>query len=157
MIHIEHFTFNSFQTSCYVVWDDSLSCAIIDPGCASENEAIRITSFVERKGLNPACIMLTHGHFDHILGVAGLAGHYGGIPVFMHPDDKFTLENNEYFCRAFGAPMPESFHILIEIGEIWVVVNRLELRSPAIMGSKHLCQSGLSAADVTCNRYMHII
>lgn len=53
--------------------------------------------------------MLTHGHFDHILGVAGLAGYYGDIPVFMHPADKFTLENNTYFCRAFGAPMPGNF------------------------------------------------
>ena len=27
----------------------------------------------------------------------------------MHPSDKVTLENNSYFCRFFGAPMPAAF------------------------------------------------
>lgn len=109
MIHIEQFTFNSFQTRCSVVWDDSLSCAFVDPGCSSESEMAKLTSLVAGKGLKPVCIMLTHGHFDHILGVAGLSAYYGGLPVYMHPADRFTLESNEYFCRYFGAPLPEAF------------------------------------------------
>ena len=109
MIHIEHFVFNSFQTRCSVIWDDSLACAITDPGCADASELSRLTSFIEGKGLKPVCIMLTHGHFDHILGTAELAARYGGIPVYMHPEDRFTLESNEYFCRCFGAPLPAVF------------------------------------------------
>ena len=109
MIHIEHFTFNSFQTRCSVVWDDSLSCAFVDPGCSSEAEMALMTSLVADRGLKPVCIMLTHGHFDHILGVARLSAYYGGLPVYMHPADRFTLENNVYFCRYFGAPLPEAF------------------------------------------------
>lgn len=109
MIHIEQFTFNSFQTRCSVVWDESLSCAFVDPGCSSGSELAQITDLVTKHGLKPVCIMLTHGHFDHILGVAKLSALYGGIPVFMHPADRFTLESNEYFCRYFGAPMPEPF------------------------------------------------
>lgn len=109
MIHIEQFTFNAFQTRCSVVWDESLSCAIVDPGCSSEAEFTQITSLISKHGLTPACIMLTHGHFDHVLGVARTASHYGGLPVFMHPDDKFTLGSNEYFCRCFGVPLPDSF------------------------------------------------
>ena len=124
MIHIEHFTFNSFQTRCCVVWDDTLECAIVDPGCSAPSEIAALTSFIDGKGLKPVCIMLTHGHFDHVLGVAELASRYGiptgdsdsgnsgpdgpvaALPVYMHPDDKFTLENNEYFCKWFGAPLP---------------------------------------------------
>jgi glyoxylase-like metal-dependent hydrolase (beta-lactamase superfamily II) len=109
MIHIEHFTFNSFQTNCFLIWDNDGICAIVDPGCASKAETGRLTEFVAAKGLKPECIMLTHGHFDHILGTAGLASHFGGIPVYMHPEDKFTLDNNDFFCRAFGAPMPDTF------------------------------------------------
>jgi len=120
MIHIEQFTFNSFQTRCCVVWDDTLACAIVDPGCSTPSETSQLTSFIDRKGLKPECIMLTHGHFDHILGVAGLASFYARpsndadgsaepLPVYMHPADRFTLENNGYFCRWFGAPLPASF------------------------------------------------
>lgn len=127
MIHIEHFTFNSFQTRCCVVWDDTLECAIVDPGCSAPSEIAALTSFIDGKGLKPVCIMLTHGHFDHVLGVAELASRYGvpaggsdsgtfgpdgpvaALPVYMHPNDKFTLENNEYFCKWFGAPLPAAF------------------------------------------------
>ena len=115
MIHIQEFTFNSFQTRCSVVWDDSLSCAIVDPGCSTPAELAELTSFISGHGLKPACIMLTHGHFDHVLGVAELAAWAAGVadvpsvPVYMHPADKVTLANNEYFSKWFGAPLPVAF------------------------------------------------
>ncbi len=109
MIHIQDFTFNSFQTRCSVVWDDSLSCAIVDPGCSSDAEISELTSFISSRGLKPVCIMLTHGHFDHVLGVAELASRYDNLPVYMHPADKATLAGNEYFTKWFGAPLPASF------------------------------------------------
>lgn len=109
MIHIEHFTFNNFQTRCCVIWDEDGCCAFVDPGCSCKEEFDKIISLVEKKGLKPVCIMLTHGHFDHILGVADLSARYGGLPVYMHPEDRFTLENNEYFSRCFGAPLPKAF------------------------------------------------
>ena len=109
MIHIQDFTFNSFQTRCSVVWDDSLSCSIVDPGCSSDAEISELTSFISSRGLKPVCIMLTHGHFDHVLGVAELAARYDNLPVYMHPADKATLAGNEYFSKWFGAPLPASF------------------------------------------------
>lgn len=109
MIHIQDFTFNSFQTRCSVVWDDSLSCAIVDPGCSSDAEISELTSFISSRGLKPVCIMLTHGHFDHVLGVAELAARYDNLPVYMHPADKATLAGNEYFTKWFCAPLPASF------------------------------------------------
>ena len=108
MIHIEHFTFNSFQTRCSVVWDDSGVCAFVDPGCASAAELSRLTAFTASRGLRPAAIMLTHAHFDHIYGVDALVREYG-IPVYMHPDEAYTLRNtNPYVCRMYGLPEPET-------------------------------------------------
>ena len=108
MIHIEHFTFNSFQTRCSVVWDDSGICAFVDPGCASAAELSRLTAFTASRGLRPAAIMLTHAHFDHIYGVDALVREYG-IPVYMHPDEAYTLRNtNPYVCRMYGLPEPET-------------------------------------------------
>ena len=108
MIHIEHFTFNCFQTRCSVVWDDSGVCAFVDPGCASAAELSRLTAFTASHGLRPAAIMLTHAHFDHIYGVDALVREYD-IPVYMHPDEVYTLRNtNPYVCRMYGLPEPEA-------------------------------------------------
>ena len=109
MIQIEHFTFNCFQTRCSVVWDESGSCAFVDPGCSDADELSRLTSFVASRGLKPVAIMLTHAHFDHIYGMSALAREYG-VPVYAHEREMFTLENtNPYVCGAYGLPLPETF------------------------------------------------
>ena len=114
MIHIEHFTFNAFQTRCSVVWGDTSVCAIVDPGCSSEAELSQLVSFISGRGLTPACILLTHAHFDHIYGVSALVSLYGrdlpgGLPVYMHPEESYTLENtNPYVCKAYGLPLPDT-------------------------------------------------
>ena len=109
MIHVEYFTVNAFSERCSVVWDDNGICAFVDPGCGTAEETAAVTSFIEKKGLKPACIMLTHGHFDHVLGVSELSASYGGLPIYMNPADKVTLENNIYFSRMFSAEMPAAF------------------------------------------------
>lgn len=109
MIQIEHFVFNCFQTRCSVVWDDSGACAFVDPGCASADELSRLTSFVASRGLRPAAIMLTHAHFDHIYGVADLSKEYGGLPVYMHAKEAYTIgTTNPYVCKAYGLPLPDT-------------------------------------------------
>lgn len=109
MIYNEYFTFNAFQTRCSVIWDEEGHCAIADPGFETSAERNSLIGFINSKGLKPVCILLTHGHFDHVLGTAELSATYGGLPIYMHPSDKVTLENNSYFCRFFGAPMPAAF------------------------------------------------
>ena len=132
MLHIEYFTFNSFQERCTVLWDDHGFCAFTDPGFASAEECKALTDFVASHDLKPVCIMLTHGHFDHVLGVAELASLYspadsekgGPLPIYMHPAEKFTLENNSFFTRVFGVPMPAAFETVdIHEGDVIEVGN----------------------------------
>ena len=112
MIHIEHFTFNAFQTRCCVVWDDNGYCAFVDPGCSSTQEILEVVSFVNSRGLKPVCIMLTHAHFDHIYGMSALAKEYG-IPVYAHIGEMFTLETtNPAVCGAYGLPLPDTFPMI---------------------------------------------
>ena len=117
MIHIEHFTFNAFQTRCSVVWDDEKFCAFVDPGCASEEEISALVDFVSARSLKPVCIMLTHAHFDHIYGMSALAKEYG-IPVYAHRDELFSIEStNPYVCKCYGLPLPETFPMVKAISE----------------------------------------
>lgn len=109
MIHIEHLTFNSFQTNCFVLWDEAGKCVIADPGCSSSDEISRLKRLLSDRSLTPVCILLTHCHFDHTYGVAELARTYG-IPVYAGKEDMFTVETtNPYICRSFGLPLPEEF------------------------------------------------
>ena len=107
-MHIEQFSFNSFQTRCSVVWDNDNFCAFIDPGCLSADEISRLTDFVSSRNLKPVCIMLTHAHFDHIFGVSALSEKYG-INVYMHSEEQLTLkETNPLICGRFGLPLPDT-------------------------------------------------
>ena len=108
MIHIEHFTFNAFQTRCSIAWSDDKYCAFVDPGCSTSKELAALTEFVSAQNLKPVCIMLTHAHFDHIYGVSELVKTYG-IPVYMHPGEKFTIDiTNPTVCGAYGLPLPDT-------------------------------------------------
>ena len=109
MIHVEYFTVNAFMERCSIVWDEEGNCTFVDPGCGNEKEIAEVTAFVKKKGLKPVCIMLTHGHFDHVLGVAELAAAYGGLPVYMNPADKVTVDSNSYFSRMFNVDDPAPF------------------------------------------------
>ena len=117
MINIEHFTFNSFQTRCCIVWDEAGICAFVDPGAAEAKELDILTSFVSSRKLKPACIILTHTHFDHIYGMAELSRRYD-IPVYVHKNEILTLEKaNPYVCSMFGLPLPEPYPLICAEGD----------------------------------------
>ncbi len=89
----------SISTNCYfVVNEDNNQLVIIDP--AAEAEVIK--QFISDKALNPAGILLTHGHFDHILAVDEIKNEYN-IPVFAYIGEKETIMNEEYnLSESFG-------------------------------------------------------
>ncbi len=71
-------------TNCYLLQDEQAKlCAVIDPG----DEPQRIISAVERTGCTPTMVLLTHGHFDHYTGLAGLLEQWPDLPVYIHEND----------------------------------------------------------------------
>ena len=125
MIHIQHFSFNALQTNCAVVWDDKGLCAVIDP-CYTESERERIVGFITERELIPVCVMLTHGHFDHIYGLTDFVRTYG-VPAYMDPNETYSFEHtNPYVCGKYDLALPElpeSFQDakegdIIEVGDL---------------------------------------
>ena len=83
MLKIDTLPMGSYQTNCYIIRDDqSAKCALIDPGC----EADYILDNVRSLGLEVEAILLTHGHFDHVLAVADITK-ATGCPIWMHDGD----------------------------------------------------------------------
>jgi len=76
MIQIQRFVFNDFQENTYLLWDESLHCAIIDPGCYKLEEKSDLQNFISEKSLIPSLLLNTHCHIDHILGNNFIAQQY---------------------------------------------------------------------------------
>ncbi len=78
-------------TNCYIVYDDERREAlIVDPG----DNAYVIKQVVEQLNVKPVAVLLTHAHYDHIMGVPDVKKEYN-IPVFLHKDDELLLEHPE--------------------------------------------------------------
>lgn len=85
------------MTNCYILCDEAAKvCAVIDPG----DEAGRIEEEIASSGCTPTMILLTHGHFDHCTGVAGLLEKWPELPVYIHEADVVdTIGDQLKFCR----------------------------------------------------------
>lgn len=60
----------------------------MDPG----DEAKRIKKFIEDQELHPVAILLTHGHFDHVMAVDSVRTAYH-IPVYAAEAEKETMQD----------------------------------------------------------------
>ena len=95
MLKIHTLTLGLYQTNTYIIHEaSSKSCCVIDPGY----EATTIAEKLEDLGLTLDAILLTHGHFDHVGAVKGLAK-ATGCQVWMHERDYSQFKNpvNAFF------------------------------------------------------------
>lgn len=75
------------QTNCFfLINEDTKEVLVIDPA----DHAQKIIEWIKSENLKPVAILLTHGHFDHIMGVEGIRKEYG-IPVYASRDEVDVL------------------------------------------------------------------
>jgi glyoxylase-like metal-dependent hydrolase (beta-lactamase superfamily II) len=97
---VDAYALGSIQTNCYVVRADrgASEAVVIDPG----GNAADLRLELARSGAACAAILITHGHFDHVGGVADLA-EGTGAPVYMPEGERDLLERYGEFAPV-GAP-----------------------------------------------------
>lgn len=71
----------------YLLFNEMNGLVVIDP-----TDAAYIRSMIEWKKCNLLAVLLTHGHFDHISGLAELLEQYP-VPVYVHEEDKEMLSD----------------------------------------------------------------
>jgi hydroxyacylglutathione hydrolase len=98
------FTFNDFQENTYLLYDETNTCVIIDPGNSNLAEDHDLFDAVESRNLNPVAIINTHCHLDHILGNLTCKNRYK-VPVLMHRKEIPVLGLADQSSRLWGVAL----------------------------------------------------
>lgn len=87
---IKHFVVGMISTNCYmVINEETKEAVVIDPAQRPK----QMLEYAKENEIDVKAILLTHGHFDHIMGIDDFLKEYD-IPVYVHEDDKETMEDS---------------------------------------------------------------
>lgn len=112
---IEQYCVGQVGTNCYfAVNEETKEMLIIDPG----DSAHMLAGKIQQKGLKPAAVLLTHGHFDHAMAAQELAEQFE-VKIYAHEAEKKTLEQPALNVSAMIGRR-DSYHadVYVKDGEI---------------------------------------
>lgn len=113
-LRVDQLSLGPMGTNCYVVRVDATAdeAVVVDPsGDATE---LRLT--LARLGTRCTGILVTHGHWDHLFGVADLAERTEA-PVYMAEAERTLLESPGDFTPPGVALRPYTPDVLLSGGE----------------------------------------
>jgi glyoxylase-like metal-dependent hydrolase (beta-lactamase superfamily II) len=121
---IDALALGAYETNCYVLRSSETAqdCLIVDAGLGAD----KLIKFLHDNNLNPVSVVLTHGHIDHIKGVAALRVEFPDIKVHIHKlDAEMLTEPHANLSAMTGAAFsvePADFlieeHSVIEQADI---------------------------------------
>ena len=119
---IKQFTAGQLENNMYLVMDEHTKKAVMIDASALIPE---ITDTVRALGADVEYILLTHGHFDHIMGLNDLKKALDSKAVICK-DDLIISDNINEFTRLFGGlaeSVPPVYEKFVEDGDILTVGN----------------------------------
>ena len=107
---------------------DATEAVVVDPGA----DAARLRLELGRMGAQCAAILITHGHWDHLGGVADLA-EGTGAPVHMAEDERTLLEDVNSFVPPGVHLRPYTPDVLLQGDELLELAG-IELQTLRVPG-----------------------
>ena len=103
---IENFVLGPVGTNCYIVINEGTKeCFLVDmAACPPE-----LVSHIKNSGLTVKAVLLTHGHFDHIMGLDRFLEEFPA-PVYACAVEKELLESPQLNSSSGMLGQPYTFH-----------------------------------------------
>jgi hydroxyacylglutathione hydrolase len=102
MLNFKVFYVNPIRSCSYLLWDETGRSAVIDAGYRNANEFSRLVTAVEVNGIEPPSqVLLTHCHFDHVMGLSFLEAKWDPEICFSQRD-AYLLQDVPGECARFG-------------------------------------------------------
>lgn len=103
---IENFVLGPVGTNCYIVSnEETKECFLVDmAACPPE-----LVSHIKNSGLMVKAVLLTHGHFDHIMGLDRFLEEFP-VPVYACAAEKELLESAQLNSSSGMLGQPYTFH-----------------------------------------------
>jgi len=108
---VDRYELGPIATNCFVVRSGhtAAEAVVVDPG----GDAAQLRLELARMGATCVAILITHGHWDHLGGVADLA-EATGAPVHMAEDERTLLEDINSFVPAGLRLRPYTPDVLLQ-------------------------------------------
>ena len=92
-----------FEENAYIIHlANHTECFVVDPGFEPE----KVIGLLEKKGLKPLAVLVTHGHSDHIAGVGAIKRNWPDLWIGIGRDDSEKLSDPEKnLSLPFGLPI----------------------------------------------------
>ncbi|MHC4175013.1 MAG: MBL fold metallo-hydrolase [Planctomycetota bacterium] len=114
---IDRLILGAYETNCYILrsGEEAKDCLIVDTGL----EADQLIDFLKEHKLNPVAVVLTHGHIDHIAGVAALRAQFADMKVYIHKlDAKMLTEPKHNLSTLTGVQFSAAADLFIEDSDV---------------------------------------
>ncbi|MBQ7203018.1 MAG: MBL fold metallo-hydrolase [Eubacterium sp.] len=95
MMKVKFDTFGSMANNAFLIVDESTNCSALIDCPEYSDKMVKLIGDTELK-----YIILTHGHFDHILGVKEVCDKYG-CKVYISKEDAPMLQSGKLSLGAF--------------------------------------------------------
>lgn len=98
---VERFVTGIISTNCYLaVNEETKQAVVVDPAACPSY----LLSHHKSEGIKIEALLLTHAHFDHIMGIDGFVDEFH-VPVYVYEEDSGCYDGSEVkpvFCLYRG-------------------------------------------------------
>lgn len=98
---VKHMHVGQIGTNCFLFGDEKEQvCAVVDPG----DQPQAVAKMVKDSEMELKYILITHGHFDHVLGVPGLLEFYPNAQTYIHVEEADHSRSAENYMQMKAVP-----------------------------------------------------